>query len=71
MTFQERDDGLFDITERLGSRVQSRTLRSGVTIRTGLEWLANTKRIANHEVSQWERSLLDDLTRERQRGRGR
>ncbi len=41
MTFQERDDGLFDITERLGSRGQSRTLRSGVTIRTGLARMAS------------------------------
>ena len=69
--FEERDDGLFDITERLGSRGRSRTLRSGVTIRAGLEWLADAKRIAKHEIPQWERSLLNDLKRERERARGR
>ena len=71
ITFQARDDGLFDITERFGSRGRRKTLRSGVTIRAGLEWLADTKRIAKHEVPQRERSLMDDLTRERQRGPGR
>ena len=69
--FDERDDGLFDITETLGSRGRSRTLRAAVTIRAGLEWLADAKRIAKHEVPQWERSLLSDLKRERERGRGR
>ena len=68
---EERKDGLFDITERLGSRGRSRTLQSGVTMRAGLEWLADAKRIAKHEVSQYERNLLDDLKRERQKARGR
>ena len=63
--------GLFDITEKFGSRGRSKTLRSRVTIRDGLEWLADTKRIAKHEIPQRERSLMDDLTRERQRGPGR
>ena len=69
--FEERNDGLFDITERLDSRGRSRTLRSGVTIRAGLEWLADAKRIAKHEIPEWERSLLNDLKRERERSRGR
>ena len=62
--FKERDDGLFDITETLGSRGQSRTLRSAVTMRAGLEWLADTKRIAKHEIPRWERNLLSDLKRD-------
>ena len=71
LSFKERDDGLFDITETLGSRGRSRTLRAAVTIRAGLEWLADAKRIAKDEVPQWERSLLNDLKRERERGHGR
>lgn len=71
VTFDARNDGLFNITETRGSPGRSKTLRAAVTIREGLEWLADAKRIAKHEIPQWERNLLNDLKRARERGRGR
>lgn len=51
VTFEARGDGLFNITERVGSRGRSRTLRSGVTIPAGLEWVADAELIAKDEIT--------------------
>ena len=71
LKFEERDDGLFDLTETRGNRHRKRTLQRGVTIRAGLEWLADAKLIPKDDVPQRERDLLEDLKRRRSRGQGR
>ena len=71
IVFQERSDGHFDIKQQESENGATETLTSSESIRSGLEWLARKNLVAQSEIPRLERNLLEQLKRERTRGRGR
>ena len=69
--FEERSGGHFDIKQRKTENGPTKTLTSCESIRSGLEWLARKKLVAETEIPRLERNLLEDLKRKRTRERGR
>lgn len=71
IVFEEREDGRFDVKWREIETESTKTLTSADSIRAGLEWLASKNLIPEEEIVRWERDLLEDLKRNRERNRGR
>ena len=69
--FHERKDGRFDIKQKEVENDSTRILKSAVSIRAGLEWLAENNLVPRTEIPQFERNTIEDLERERARRRGR
>jgi predicted nuclease of predicted toxin-antitoxin system len=60
--FEERSGGHFDIKQRKTENGPTKTLTSYESIRSGLEWLARKKLVAETEIPRLERNLLEDLS---------
>lgn len=71
IVFKERNDGRFDVNRREIETGSTKTLTSTESILAGLSWLAKEKLIAKEEIPRLERNLLEELKRNRERGRGR
>lgn len=67
--FKERSDRRFDIRQQETDNGPTKTLTSADSIRSGLEWLARKRLLAETEIPRLERKLLEDLKRNRTRGR--
>ena len=68
---KEQDNGRFNISCREKEAGSTRTLLSAASIRSCVDWLASKDLIPKEEAPQWERKLLEDLKRDRERKRGR
>ena len=71
IVFEERGDGRFDVNQRETDTGSTKTLTSTESIPAGLVWLAAERLIAKEEIPRLERNLLEDLERNRGRGRSR
>lgn len=71
IVFEERNDTRFNINRREIETGATETLTSTDSIAAGLAWLAAEKWITKDDIPRLERNLLEDLKRDRERGRGR
>ena len=71
LVIDEQDNERFSISWREKETGSTRTLLSATSIRSCVDWLASKDLIPKEEAPHWERTLRENVERDRERRRGR